>query len=118
MNIGPDLIDQPIDRDAHRLAPATHRVRRFIVFGRIGERWEVRAPDLASVHTRNEFRVAEADIERADHGFHAFLRSASRALQGSPLAPILSSRNRAFWTGLSASGRTAGTLHCDYRATW
>jgi hypothetical protein len=33
----------------------------------------VRAPDLASVHTRNEFGVAEANIERAYDGFHAFL---------------------------------------------
>jgi hypothetical protein len=70
----------------------------------------VRAPDLASVHTQNELRVAEANIERADDGFHAFLQSASRALQGSPLARFLSSRNRAFWVGLSASSRTAGAL--------
>src|SRR6266496_3476425 len=117
MNIGPDLIDQPIDRDAHRLAPAAHRVRRFIAFGRIGDRWEVRAPEVASVHTRNEFRVAEADIERAYDGFHAFLQSASRTLQGSLFAPFLSSRNRAFWAGLSASGHTVGALHCDYVAT-
>ena len=26
-------------------------------------------------------------------------------------------RNCAFWVGLSASGRTLGALHCDYRAT-
>jgi hypothetical protein len=32
----------------HRLAPAAHRVRRFIVLGRIGDRWEVRA-----AHIRN-----------------------------------------------------------------
>src|SRR5258705_11653606 len=117
MNIGPYLVNQSIDGDAHRLAPAAHRVRRFIAFGRIGDRREVRAPDLASIHTGNEFRVAEANIERADDGFHAFLQSASRALQGSSLAPFLSSRNRAFWAGLSASGHTVGALHCDYVAT-
>src|SRR6266851_4460564 len=58
--------------------------------------------------------VVPADIERADDGFHAFLQSASRALQGSPFAPFLSSRNQAFSMGLSASGRTVGALHCDY----
>ena len=48
---------------------------------------------------------------------HAFLQSASKSLQGSPFAPFLSSRNRAFWVGLSASGRTLGALHCDYSVT-
>jgi hypothetical protein len=43
-----------------------------------------------------------------------------RSLRGSLIdpAPFLSNRNRAFWMGLSASGRTVGTLHCDCSATW
>jgi hypothetical protein len=49
---------------------------------------------------------------------HAFLQSASRSLQGSPFPALLSGQNRAFWAGLSASGRTVGTLHCDCSATW
>ena len=39
-------------------------------------------------------------------------------LSRNPFAAFLPSLNRAFWAGLSASGRTVGALHCDYGATW
>ena len=75
MHIGPYFVDQPIDRDAHGLAPTAHRIDRFIAFGRIGDRRKVRTPDLTSVDSYNKFGVAKTNIECPDDRFHAFLRS-------------------------------------------
>ena len=47
----------------------------------------------------------------------SLLPKSIKGTQGSPFAPFLSSRNRAFWAELSASGRTVGALHYDYSAT-
>ena len=78
----------------HRLVPVAHRVRFFITFGRIGDRWKV-APDLAAVYAGNEFRLTEAKIECPVDRFHALLQCASMALQDNPFAPFLFMRNRA-----------------------